>query len=193
MRPYELTFFCGNSDIDIWLCMRVKRRIRSYRICTALLRNLIPKCRNLRIGRRCRGRWLSSNRNSSRNVVHRVGGKTQSAEPWLGRGRISPAGGDDRPVLGWSWCSPPLRWTTKRPGSLPIPTKLSILGVGSLTLRSTKPATNVIFQLNRDVLETEGSRSPSTARCRCRSPPRGRNLFRGRRKTARAGRGRHSS
>jgi len=108
--------------------MRVQRRIRNHRICTELLRNLIPKCRNLRIGRRCRGRWLSSNRNSSRNVVRRVGGKTQSAEPRPCRGQIFPAGGDDRPFLGWFWCSPPLRWTTKGHGSLPMPANKVALG-----------------------------------------------------------------
>jgi len=77
------------------------------------------KCRSLRICRPCRGRWLSSNRNFSRNVVLRGGEKTQSGEPTPCRGRIFPAGGDDRRVWGWSWCSPPLRWTRKRPGSLP--------------------------------------------------------------------------
>ena len=102
--------------------------MRNHRICTELLRNLIPKCRNLRIGRRCRGRWLSSNRNSSRNVVRRVGGKTQSAEPRPCRGQIFPAGGDDRPFLGWFWCSPPLRWTTKGHGSLPMPANKVALG-----------------------------------------------------------------
>ena len=113
--------------------MRAQRRRSNHRIYTLPLRNLIPKCRNLGIGRRCRGRWLSCNRNSSRTAARGVGGKTQSAEPGPCKGRIFPAGGVGRRVLGWSWCSPPLRWTTTRTGSLPMPTKISILGVGSVT------------------------------------------------------------
>ena len=111
--------------------MRVQRQIRNHRLCTAPLRSPIPKSRNLGIGRRCRGRWLSSNRKSSRTVVHRGGEKTRSAEPTPCRGRIFPAVGDDRRVLGWSGCSPPLRWTRKRTGSLPRPARIRCaLGLG---------------------------------------------------------------
>ncbi len=117
--PTTAHVFCGNSDTDIWPCRRGQLQIRNRRLCNALLRNLIPRSRNLKIGRPCRGRWLSSSRNSSRNVVHRGGEKTRSAEPTPCRERIFPAGGVDRPVLGRSWCSPPLRWTRKQPRSLP--------------------------------------------------------------------------
>ena len=87
---------CGNSDTNIALCRTVQRRIRNHRLYNALFRNLIPRFHNLGIGTPCRGRWLSSNRNSSRNVVHRGGEKTQSAGPTPCRGRIFPAGGGDR-------------------------------------------------------------------------------------------------
>ena len=104
--------------------MRVQRQIRTHRLCTAPLRSPIPRCHNRGIGRRCRGRWLSSNRSFSRNVVHSAGEKTQSAEPTPCRGRIFPAVGDDRRVLRWFWCSPPLRWTRKQPRSLPRPARI---------------------------------------------------------------------
>ena len=118
--------------------MRAQRRRSNHRIYTLPLRNLIPKCRNLGIGRRCRGRWLSSNRNSSRTAAHGVGGKTQSAEPGPCKGWMFPAGGVGRRVLGWSWCSPPLRWTTKRTGSLPMPTKIGIWASAQSRVRAKR-------------------------------------------------------